>query len=87
MDYKVKTPNGDTVRYKLLDGNSTPEKVKIRLVTYKGFVHTPYIDITVVYLYMNLWLELDNGLFETRLVTCNATPESQGRMSDCCQRF
>ena len=31
MDYKVKTPNGDTVRYKLLDGNPTPEKVHIRL--------------------------------------------------------
>ncbi|CAB4032105.1 Hypothetical predicted protein, partial [Paramuricea clavata] len=26
MDYKVTTPNGDTVRYKLLDGNPTPEK-------------------------------------------------------------
>jgi hypothetical protein len=33
MDYKVTTPNGDTVRYKLLDRNPTPEKVKIRLVT------------------------------------------------------
>ncbi|CAB4037077.1 ---NA---, partial [Paramuricea clavata] len=32
MDYKVTTPSGDTVRYKLLDGNPTPEKVNIRLV-------------------------------------------------------
>ena len=33
MDYKVTTPKGDTVRYKLLDGNPTPEKVKMRLVS------------------------------------------------------
>ena len=28
MDYKVTTENGDTIWYKLLDGNPTPEKVK-----------------------------------------------------------
>ena len=29
MDYKVTTENGDIIRYKLLGGNPTPEKVKI----------------------------------------------------------
>ena len=57
MDYKVTTPSGDTVRYKLLDGNPTREKVKIRLLQLKyitllkGFVHTPYIGITLVFIH------------------------------------
>jgi hypothetical protein len=29
MEYKVKNENGDMVSYKLLDGNTTPEKVTV----------------------------------------------------------
>jgi hypothetical protein len=29
MEYKVKNENGDMVSYKLMDGNTTPEKVTV----------------------------------------------------------